>query len=178
MARLKAQGKVRAFGVSVIDHRPDTALRAVKSGLVDSVQVIFNIFDQSPRQELFPLCRAHDVGVVARVPFDEGSLTGTLRPDSRFPRGDFRSEYFGGERLAETCRRVERLAFLVRGEIKSLAQAALKFCLSHPEVSTVIPGMRRPEHADENCAASDGVAFRPEELEALKAHAWSRNFYK
>jgi aryl-alcohol dehydrogenase-like predicted oxidoreductase len=178
VARLKALGKVRAFGVSVIDHRPDTALRAVKSGLVDSVQVIFNIFDQSPRQELFPLCRAHGVGVVARVPFDEGSLTGTLRPDSRFPRGDFRSEYFGGERLAETCRRVERLAFLVRDEIKNLAQAALRFCLSHPEVSAVIPGMRRPEHVEENCRAADGVPLRSEELAQLRAHAWPRNFYE
>ena len=178
VARLKTQGKIRAFGVSVIDHRPDTALRAVASGLIDSVQVIFNIFDQSPRDELFPLCRVHGVGVIARVPFDEGSLTGGLRPDARFPRGDFRSEYFRGDRLSETCRHVEHLAFLVRDEIKSLAQAALKFCLSHPEVSTVIPGMRRPEHAEENCAVVDGIALKPEELEALRAHAWPRNFYE
>lgn len=177
-ARLKAQGKIRAFGVSIIDHRSDTAFRAVASGLIDSVQVIFNIFDQSPHDELFPLCRAHGVGVIARVPFDEGSLTGTLRPDTRFPPGDFRSQYFRGDRLAETCRRVERLAFLVRDEIKSLAQAALKFCLSHPEVSTVIPGMRRPEHVEENCAVSDGIPLKPAELEALRAHAWRRNFYE
>jgi len=177
IARLKAQGKIRAFGVSVIDHRPDTALRAVASGLIDSVQVIFNIFDQSPRDALFPLCRTHDVGVIARVPFDEGSLTGALGPDARFPPGDFRREYFREDRLSETCRRVERLRFLLRDEIKSLAQAALKFCLSHPEVSTVIPGMRRPEHVEENSAASDSVPLRPEELEALRAHAWLRNFY-
>ena len=177
-ARLKAEGKIRAFGVSVIDHRPDTVLRAVASGLIDSVQVIFNIFDQSPRDELFPLCPAHGVGVIVRVPFDEGSLTGTLRPNTRFPQGDFRREYFRGERLSETCRRVERLAFLVRDEITSLAQAALKFCLSHHEVSTVIPGMRRPEHVVENCAVSDGVPLKPEELKALRAHAWPRNFYE
>jgi aryl-alcohol dehydrogenase-like predicted oxidoreductase len=178
VVRLKTQGKIRAFGVSVIDHRPDTVLRAVASGLIDSVQVIFNIFDQSPRDELFPLCPAHGVGVIARVPFDEGSLTGTLRPNTRFPQGDFRREYFRGERLAETCRRVERLAFLVRDEITSLAQAALKFCLSHHEVSTVIQGMRRPEHVVENCAVSDGVPLKPEELKALRAHAWPRNFYE
>lgn len=178
VTRLKAQGKVRAFGISVIDHRPDTALRAVQSGVIESVQVIFNIFDQSPREELLPLCRAHEAGVIARVPFDEGSLTGTLRPDTQFPRGDFRTEYFRGERLAETCRRVERLRFPVRDEIRSLAHAALKFCLSHTEVSTVIPGMRRPEHVEENCAASDGVPLRPEELDELRAHAWPRNFYE
>ncbi|MBI4610915.1 MAG: aldo/keto reductase [Candidatus Rokubacteria bacterium] len=178
VSRLKAQRKVRAFGLSVIDHRPDTALRAVASGLIDTVQVIFNIFDQSPRDELLPLCRAHGVGLIARVPFDEGSLTGALRPDTRFPSGDFRSRYFRGERLGETCRRVVQLAFLVRDEIKSLAQASLKFCLSHAEVSTVIPGMRRPEHVDENCAASDGIPLRPEELAALRAHAWPRNFYE
>lgn len=178
VTKLKEQGKIRAFGVSVIDHRPDTALRAVTSGLIDSVQVIFNIFDQSPRDELFPLCRAHHVGVIARVPFDEGSLTGALRPDTQFPSGDFRGQYFRGDRLRETCQRVERLRFLVRDEIKSLAQAALKFCLSHPEVSTVIPGMRRPEHAEENCAASDGLPLRPDELEELRAHAWPRNFYE
>jgi len=176
--RLKAQGKIRAFGLSVIDHRPDTALCVVASGVIDSVQVIFNIFDQLPRDELLPLCRAHGVGVIARVPFDEGSLTGALRPDTRFPSGDFRSRYFRGERLGGTCRRVVQLAFLVRDEIKSLAQASLKFCLSHAEVSTVIPGMRRPEHVDENCAASDGIPLRPEELAALRAHAWPRNFYE
>lgn len=178
VARLKAEGKIRAFGASVIDHRPDTVLRAVTCGLIDSVQVIFNIFDQSPRDTLFPLCRVHGVGVIARVPFDEGSLTGRLRPDTRFPRGDFRNEYFQGERLGETCRRVARLGFLVRDEIKSLARAALKFCLSHPEVSTVIPGMRRPEHVEENCAVSDGVPLKPDELQALRAHAWPRNFYE
>jgi len=178
VARLKAQGKIRAFGVSVIDHRPGTALRAVPSGLIDSVQVIFNVFDQSPRDTLFPLCRAHEVGVIARVPFDEGSLTGALKLDTRFPPGDFRREYFRGERLRETCRRVKRLRFLIRDEIKSLAQAALKFCLSHPEVSTVIPGMRRPEPVEENCVASDGIPLQPEELERLRAHAWPRNFYE
>ncbi|MFQ5828338.1 MAG: aldo/keto reductase [Candidatus Methylomirabilia bacterium] len=177
IVRLKAQRKIRAFGVSVLDHRPDTALRAITSGLIDSVQVIFNIFDQSPRDALFPLCQAHGVGVIARVPFDEGSLTGAFGPDTRFPPGDFRREYFRGERLAETLRRVEGLKFLVRGEIRSLAQAALKFCLSHPEVSTVIPGMRRPEHLEANCAAA-GVPLREQELATLRAHAWPRNFYK
>jgi len=140
--------------------------------------VIYNIFDQSPAGTLFPLCQAEDVGVIARVPFDEGSLTGMLTPDTVFHPDDFRMHYFRGNRLRETCERVERLKFLIRDEVRTLAQAALKFCLSHPAVSTVIPGMRRPEHVEENCAASDGRRLRPEELEALKAHAWRRNFYR
>jgi aryl-alcohol dehydrogenase-like predicted oxidoreductase len=114
----------------------------------------------------------------SRAPFDEGSLTGRLTPATRFPPGDFRTDYFRGERLGEACRRAARLRFLVRGEIRSLAQAALGFCLSHPEVSTVIPGMRHPEHVEENCAVSDGVPLTPEEVEALRAHAWPRNFYE
>ncbi|MBI2462398.1 MAG: aldo/keto reductase [Candidatus Rokubacteria bacterium] len=175
VARLRDQGKIRRFGVSVIDHRPETALELVRSGLADTVQVIYNIFDQSPAAELLPLCQARGVGVIARVPFDEGSLAGRLTPETVFH--DFRRDYFRGERLRETCERVERLRFLVRDEIGTLAQAALKFCLSHPAVSTVIPGMRRPEHVEENCAASDGIPLRPDELEALKAHAWPRNFY-
>lgn len=175
VAKLRDQGKIRSFGVSVMDHRPETALALVRSGLADTVQVIYNIFDQSPEAELFPLCQAHGVGVIGRVPFDEGSLTGRLTPETAFH--DFRREYFRGERLRETCARVERLRFLIRDEIRGLAQAALKFCLSHPAVSTVIPGMRRPEHVEENCAASDGIPLRPEEQEALKAHAWPRNFY-
>jgi len=177
VTRLRDQGKIRLFGVSVIDHRPETALELARSGLADTVQVIYNIFDQSPAAELLPLCQAQGVGVIARVPLDEGSLTGRLIPETVFPPGEFRSQYFRGERLRETCARVEQLRFLIRDEIRSLAQAALKFCLSHPAVSTVIPGMRRPEHVEENCAASDGIPLRPEELEAVRAHAWPRNFY-
>lgn len=176
--RLKQQGKIRLFGVSIMDHRPATALRLVRSGLVDTVQVIYNIFDQSPEEALFPLCREHDVGVIARVPFDEGGLTGSLTPDTTFPRDSFQSFYFRGNRLRETCRRVDQLKPLLRGGLKTIAQLALKFCLSHPAVSTVIPGMRRPEHVEANCAVSDGKPLPPETLVALRAHAWPRNFYQ
>ena len=175
--RLKRQGKIRAFGVSINDHDPHSALELVRSGLADSVQVIYNIFDQSPAAQLLPLCRAKKVGVIVRVPFDEGGLTGALTPSTAFHPEDWRHRYFRGERLRETVERAERLRFLIRREITTLPQAALKFCLSHPAVSTVIPGMRRPEHVAENCAAGDGKPLTPRELAQLAAHAWPRNFY-
>jgi aryl-alcohol dehydrogenase-like predicted oxidoreductase len=153
-------------------------LRIVRSGLIDTVQVIYNIFDQSPAETLFPLCRQHNVGVIARVPFDEGGLTGSLTPETSFPRGSFQGSYFRGDRLRETCERVDRLRPLLRDEASSLAQLALKFCLSHPAVSTVIPGMRRPEHAEANCAASDGKPLSADLLATLRTHTWVRNFYQ
>jgi aryl-alcohol dehydrogenase-like predicted oxidoreductase len=173
--KLKQQGKIRFFGVSIIDHQPETALRIVRSGLIDTVQVIYNIFDQSPVETLFPLCRQHDVGVIARVPSTKGP---DRQPD---PAGSFPglvSSYFRGNRLRETCERVDRLRPLLRNGISSLAQLALKFCLNHAAVSTVIAGMRRPEHAEANCAASDGKPLSADLLGALKAHTWVRNFYQ
>ncbi|MBI3292583.1 MAG: aldo/keto reductase [Elusimicrobia bacterium] len=174
---LKQAGKIRFFGVSINDHQPESALQLVASGLCDSVQVIYNIFDQTPAHQLFPLCQQHNVGVIVRVPLDEGGLTGTLTPTTTFEEGDFRKGYFAGGRLQEACERVERLRFLIRGETRTLARAALKFCLAHPAVSTVIPGMRRPQHVEDNVAASNGDPLPPEDLQRLKAHAWPRNFY-
>jgi len=175
--KLKHEGKIRFFGVSLMDHRPETGLELVRSGLVDTVQVIYNIFDQSPEELLFPLCQERHVGVIARVPLDEGSLTGTFTPQTVFPQGSFQASYFRGSRLAEACERVDRLRSLLGGEIASVAQLALKFCLSHAAVSTVIPGMRRPEHVEANCAVSDGKPLPSGLRAALKAHAWRRNFY-
>ena len=178
VARLKQQGKIRFFGVSVNDHEPESVLKLVASGLVDSIQVIYNLFEQAPAERLFPLCQAHGVGVIVRVPFDEGSLTGTFTPETTFHPEDFRSHYFRGDRLREVCARVEAFRFLIRDEITNLAQAALKFCLSHPAVSTVIPGMRTVAHVEANAAVSDGRLLRPEELERVKPLAWRRNFYR
>ncbi|MGH2362339.1 MAG: aldo/keto reductase [bacterium] len=176
--KLKQQGKIKGFGVSIIDHQSESALKLARSGLADTVQVIYNIFDQSPEGALFPLCQELNVGVIARVPFDEGGLTGTLTPETVFPQGSFQTSYFRGNRLRETCERVDRLRPLLGGEVRALPQLALKFCLSHPAVSTVIPGMRRPEHVEANCAASDGTLLPPDVLAALKAHVWDRNFYQ
>ena len=174
--RLKRQGKIRAFGVSINDHDPASAVAVVRSGLVDAVQVIYNFFDQSPAEQLLPLCRAKKVGVIVRVPLDEGGLTGALTATTNFHPEDWRNRYFRGERLRETVERAERIHALIPPDM-TLTHAALKFCLSHPAVSTVIPGMRRPEHVEDNCAASDGKRLTPRLLEALKAHAWPRNFY-
>ena len=175
--KLKQEGKIRFFGVSLNDHQPNSALQIVASGLIDSVQVIYNIFDQTPETKLFPVCQKHNVAVIARVPFDEGSLTGTLTPQTIFHPKDWRKTYFTPERLPEVCQKVNKLTFLVRDEIKTLSQAALKFCLSHPQVSLVIPGMKTINHVKENCAASDGKILTGEELEKIKTHAWNRNFY-
>jgi aryl-alcohol dehydrogenase-like predicted oxidoreductase len=175
--KLKTQGKIRYFGVSINDHDPDSALKLVATGLIDSVQVIYNIFDQTPEKNLFPLCQKHGVAVIARVPFDEGSLTGMLTPATTFHAKDWRRYYFTPERLVETCARVDQLRFLIRDEVKTLAQAALKFCLSHSAVTTVIPGMRQKKHVEDNCAVSDGKLLSDNELGELKKHAWPRNFY-
>ena len=177
-ARLKKQGKIKGFGVSVNDHEPDSALKLVATGEIDSVQVIYNIFDQAPERRLFPLAQEHGVAVVARVPFDEGSLSGKFTPETRFPKNDWRSGYFKRERLAETCERVEKLKALLDKETPTLNALALKFCLSHPAVSTVIPGMRRREHVEQNCAVSGMPPLSPEKRAALKQHAWVRNFYQ
>lgn len=175
--KLKQQGKIKYFGVSINDHEPDSALKIVESGIIDSVQVIYNIFDQTPNKTLFPACEKHNVAVIARVPFDEGSLTGTLTPDTEFPKGDWRKKYFKGDRLKQTCKRVEKIKALTQDSGYTLPQIALKFCLSHSAVSTVIPGMRKIHHIEDCCAASDGKPLTSDVLTELKKHAWSRNFY-
>ncbi|MCM8812106.1 MAG: aldo/keto reductase [Candidatus Omnitrophica bacterium] len=175
---LKKQGKIRSFGISVNDHQPESVLKLVASGGLDSVQVIYNVFDQTPEKRLFPLCQEHGVAVIVRVPFDEGSLTGSLTPETRFQRGDWRAGYFRGERLAETCRRVEPLKKLLTPAVPTLAELALRFVLSHPAVSTVIPGMRKVSNVERNCAVSDGAALDARTLAELKKHSWPRNFYQ
>lgn len=177
MEKLRAQGKVRLVGISINSHDPQSALRVVRAGAVDALQVFYNIFDQSPEDELFPACLEHGVGVLARVPFDEGSLTGKLREDTTFPPGDFRAQYFGGGLLKETVRRVEALRPIVARAASSMARGALRYILSHPAVSTVIPGMRTPQQVDENTGASDDGPLPPDVVEALHAHRWVRKPY-
>lgn len=176
--RLKREGKIRAFGISINDHEPDTALEAVASGLIDSVQVIYNVFEQAPAERLLPACQQHEVAVIVRVPFDEGSLTGTFTPETQFTPEDWRGAYFGEGRLAETLARIERLRPLLEGPQHSFAQGALRFCLSHPAVSTVIPGMRRVRHVEDNLAVSGMPRLTTKELPRLQAEAWPRNFYQ
>ena len=155
---LKGQKLINAFGISVNRWEPANVIKALRTGLVDAVQVVYNVFDQNPEDELFPVCRELDIAVIARVPFDEGSLTGTLSKDSRWPEGDWRNIYFTPENLAETLERVERLKEVIPNGM-DLPEMALRFILSDPTVSTIIPGMRKPEHVERNLAASDGNAL-------------------
>ncbi|MBI5105891.1 MAG: aldo/keto reductase [Solirubrobacterales bacterium] len=174
---LKDEGKVRCFGVSINDHQPGNAVKLIESGVVDTVQVIYNVFDQSPEDELLPLCQERGIGVLARVPFDEGSLTGRITPDTTFPEGDFREGYFAGDRKDEVWRRVNAIAQDLDVAIEDLPEVALRYVLSHPAVSTVIPGMRSLRSVEANCAAADGKGLPDDQVAKLKAHRWVRNFY-
>jgi aryl-alcohol dehydrogenase-like predicted oxidoreductase len=174
---IRRSGKARFLGISINDHQPANSLKALATGLLDTVQVIYNLFDQSPEDELFPYCQQHHIGVLARVPFDEGSLTGKIRPDTIFPEGDFRHQYFGGDRKRQVWERVQRLVHDAGIPVDDLPEFALRFCLSHPAVSTVIPGMRTAAHVAVNAAASDAGALSPALLARIRPHRWVRNFY-
>jgi aryl-alcohol dehydrogenase-like predicted oxidoreductase len=172
---LKRDGLIEGFGISVNRWEPTNVLKALDTGLVDSVQVVYNVFDQAPEDELFPVCERLGVAVIARVPFDEGSLTGALHPSSRWPKGDWRNLYFTPENLAATLPRVEALSKLVP-EGSTLSELALRFILHHPAVSTTIPGMRKPSHVDANLSASDAEPLPASLLEMLRAHRWERDW--
>jgi len=178
MAALKKEGKVRHWGVSLNNDDPESGLGLLKTGVVDAVQVLFNMFDQRAADRLLPLCKEKGIGVIARCPFDEGGLSGTLTRETRFEPEDFRSHYFGGERLVETCARAEALTRAVVGpKAETLTAAALKYCLSFDAVSVVIPGMRRPAHVNFNVRAADGRYFDARELAEIAKHRWVRDFY-
>jgi aryl-alcohol dehydrogenase-like predicted oxidoreductase len=174
---LKTSGKVRAIGISINDHQPDSALEIIRSGLIDTVQVIYNIFDQTSEKLLFPLTQELQIGVLARVPLDEGSLTGTITEQSQFAPEDFRSRYFKGDRKKQVVEHVEALQKDLGPSAGPLAEVALRFCLSQPAVTTVIPGMRRVANAEANAAASEKGPLSAQTLETLRRHAWDRNFY-
>jgi aryl-alcohol dehydrogenase-like predicted oxidoreductase len=171
--KLRDEGLVRAWGISINRWEPNNAIEALKTGLIDAVQVIYNLFDQNPEDELFPFCQQHGIAVIARVPFDEGSLTGMLTPDTTFPPDDWRSRYFTKENLIPTLERVEKVkADLPQG--MTLPELALRFILQNPTVSTVIPGMRRVRHVEANAAVSDRKRLPDELMQRLKAHRWVR----
>jgi aryl-alcohol dehydrogenase-like predicted oxidoreductase len=175
---LKSEGKIRAFGVSINDHQAANALRLIESGAVDAVQVIYNVFDQSPEDELLPACEQHGIGVLARVPFDEGALTGRIGPDTEFPDGDFRNHYFRGDRKQQVAERVQAILDELGIEREQLPEVALRYILSHPAVSTVIPGMRTVRNVERNAAVGDGNGLPDEQAAALKRHRWERDFYR
>jgi aryl-alcohol dehydrogenase-like predicted oxidoreductase len=174
---LRKSGKARFVGISVNPHQPDSVLGALQTGLVDVVQVIYNIFDQSPEGRLLPYCLEHQIGVIARVPFDEGGLTGSVTPTAKFPPGDFRNWYFAGNRKQQVWERVQQIAADAAISLKEMPDLALRFCLSHPAVSVVIPGMRSVDHVHSNAAIAEKGSL-PESLVArLRKHRWERNFY-
>ena len=177
MVRLKEEGKVLHWGISINDHAPATALRALADPLFETAQVIYNIYDRSAERALFALAKQKPIGVIVRVPFDEGALTGRIRSDTVFPAGDWREEYFQGDRRAEAGKRADALALLLGEEAETLPELALRFCLSSPEVSTVIPGMRRADHARSNVAASQKGPLSAGMLSRLEAYAWEKNWY-
>ncbi len=173
IASLKEEGLVRAIGISINRWQPENVLRALDTGLIDAVQVVYNLFDQSPEDLLFPACREKNIAVIARVPFDEGSLTGTLTTRSTWPPGDFRNSYFRPENLAPTLARVEKLRPVVPAGM-TMPELALRHILQHQDVSTVIPGMRKATHVDENIAVSDGRALQGPLMAELARHRWNR----
>ena len=171
--KLKHDGTIRYFGLSLNRWEPENGIKAIRTGLVDAVQVIYSIFDQSPEDELFPLCQELNIGVIVRVALDEGSLSGKMTKDTKFPKDDWRSGYFNPENLKNTMDRVDKLKKILPPGM-SLPEMALRFTISHPAVSTTIVGMRKLEHVRENCALSDKGPLSPELLKELKKHRWDR----
>ncbi len=174
---LKSEGKILNFGVSINDHQPANAIELIKTGVVDTVQVIYNVFDQSPEDELLPACVEHGVGVIVRVPFDEGALTGAITPETTFDKDDFRNHYFRDDRKAKVQERVRAIVGELGVSEDEIAEIALRYILSHPVVSTVIPGMRSVRNVERNMRVGDGKGLPEEQMRKLKAHRWVRNFY-
>ncbi len=173
MTDLKAEGLIKAVGVSVNRWEPDNVIRTLKTGLIDAVQVIYNIFDQNPEDNLLPVCRELNVAVIARVPFDEGTLTGTLTLDSKWPEGDWRNTYFVPENLKSSLAHADALKPLIPVGM-TLPEMAMRFILSNPDVSTVIPGMRKIKNVEANIACSDTGPLSADLLAQLKPHRWDR----
>jgi aryl-alcohol dehydrogenase-like predicted oxidoreductase len=173
ITRLTQQGKVQAWGISVNRWEPDNSLQTLQTGLLDSVQVIYNIFDQAPEDKLFPLCRELNIGVIARVPFDEGTLTGTMTKDTTFPAGDWRGTYFVPENLHASVDHADALKPLLPSTM-DLPEMALRFILSNPDVATTIPGMRKLKNVESNMSVSDGKGLPGDLLKELKHHRWDR----
>lgn len=171
--KLKEEGLVRAIGISINRWQPTNVLRALETGLIDAVQVVYNVLDQNPEDELFPICREKNIGVIARVPFDEGSLTGTLTATSTWPPGDFRNIYFRAENLIPTLERIQQLRPVVPSNM-TMPELALRHILHSKDVSTVIPGMRKLKHVEENIRVSDGQALPSSLISELRKHRWDR----
>lgn len=175
---LTRRGKVKNWGISINDYEPSNCLKTLECGLFGSIQTIFNIFHQRPVRELFPFARENDIGIIARVPLDEGGLTGKIVAETDFEDGDFRANYLTKERKIELEKRIEKLKNFLDEDIQSISELALRFILSFNAVSSVIPGMRKTEHVRENTTLSDKGSLSDEIMQELAKHSWERNFYK
>jgi len=175
--RLTREGKVKNWGISVNDYQPSNCLRTLDTGLISTIQFIFNIFHQKPTEKLLPYAKEHGIGLIARVPLDEGGLAGNFTVETEFAEGDLRSKYFSGERLPELVRRTDALKELLGDEAATLAELSLRYILSFDAISTTIPGMRKMKNVEANAAVSDGQRLSVDLLEKLKYQAWERNFY-
>jgi len=175
---LKKAGKVRYFGISINDHQPDSALGIIATGLIDTVQVIYNVYEQSPQVNLFGACKEHNIGVLARVPLDEGALTGSIGTDTVFEPGEFRDFYFRGDRKTQVVKAFSALANDLGDSGEPVATTALRFTLANDAVSTVIPGMRKVRNVEANAAVGAMGPLPAETLAILKRHAWTKNFYQ
>ncbi|KQY43101.1 aldo/keto reductase [Cellulomonas sp. Root137] len=178
IADLRQEGKIRFFGVSINDYQPENALGLVRSGTVDTVQVIYNAWHQQPEEHLLPACAEHGVGVIVRVGLDEGGLTGRITADSTFPEGDFRNRYFGGDRPAQVEQRVRALVDDLGVSPDELPDLALRYVLDQPAVSTVIAGMRTVRNVERNATTSDGRRLTDSQRDVIRRHRWERNFYR
>lgn len=176
--KLKKDGKVKFWGISINDHQPENGIEAGKTGLIDSYQVIFNVFDQKPAEQLFPFCKKNNISIIVRVPFDEGALTGNIGPNTDFPVGDFRNNYFRGNRKTEVKLRVDSIWNDVKNETGSMAEAALRYIISFDAVTSVIPGMRKEKNLLANITSVNKGSLSAELLKELKVHKWIRNFYE
>ena len=174
---LKRSGKAQAVGISINDHQQDSALDIIRTGLIDTVQVIYNIFDQTPERNLFPLAIERDIGVIARSPLDEGALTGRINPHTQFEPTEFRARYFKGDRKKQVAERVAAIERDLGIQDGVMPEVALRFCLSHPTVSSVIPGMRTRANVEFNCTVPGKGPLPEKVLAVLRKHAWEKNFY-
>jgi aryl-alcohol dehydrogenase-like predicted oxidoreductase len=175
--KITKAGKVRFWGISANDYQPSNCISALDTGLISTVQVIFNLFHQLPIKRLFPYAKSKNIGLIVRVPLDEGSLAGKFTQETRFNKDELRYTFFAGERLKEVVKRTDALKKLLGKDAKTLSELALRFILSFPEISTTIPGLRRIRHVEENVSVSDGKTLSKDLLKKLEEHVWERNFY-
>ena len=176
--KITQQGKVKHWGISLNDYQPSNCQKTLETGLISSVQCIFNVFHQKPTEKLFKLVKENNIGVIARVSLDEGGLSGKITEKTIFPEGDFRSKYFSPDRIKELVRRTDNLKKeFVKEGVSSLAEIGLRYILSFDEASVLIVGMRKIDHVVSNVSFSDKGKLSQEEKEKIKNHAWERNFY-